>query len=392
MNPNDSFYQDVCTTYTTPNGTDIILADRKKDIYTETQNKYMCQTGCVLMSYNSKSKKAKCNCTLEEETSELEDLNVDDLFTKNKIEENFYNTLTNSNFRVLKCYNLLFSSNISKNIGEILMSVILFTFLTLLIAFCFTGLKKVGTYISNILRFKINHQKNNVNKSNIKSKTNISKKRNEKTNKTKTSVKKKFHEPPKRTKTDNNNHNNKNKDKNKNKNVKNKKAHKTDSTQSGNFFQSNIYLNVNIAKSKNKKNTIKKSIKNTGLKKKSEKKEKNVKNGKNIYKRKSLNVNSDEKINPNKFHEKKENNNNRINKNDIRYKNLNDQELNTLEYQIAIEIDKRTYFQYYWSLLKKKHLILFTFLPNNDYNLTTVKISLFLLSFSLFFTINGFFF
>jgi hypothetical protein len=57
-----------------------------------------------------------------------------------------------------------------------------------------------------------------------------------------------------------------------------------------------------------------------------------------------------------------------------------------------LEIDKRTYFQYYWSLLKKKHLILFTFYPINDYNLSSIKIFLFLVSFSLYFTINGFFF
>jgi hypothetical protein len=57
-----------------------------------------------------------------------------------------------------------------------------------------------------------------------------------------------------------------------------------------------------------------------------------------------------------------------------------------------LSIDKRTYFQYYWSLLKKNHLILFTFYPNNDYNLPSIKIFLFLVSFSLYFTINGFFF
>ena len=71
---------------------------------------------------------------------------------------------------------------------------------------------------------------------------------------------------------------------------------------------------------------------------------------------------------------------------------LNDYELNNLEYPIALEIDKRTYCQYYWSLLKKKQLILFTFVPNNDYNLFTIKIALFLISFSLYFIINGFFF
>ena len=51
-----------------------------------------------------------------------------------------------------------------------------------------------------------------------------------------------------------------------------------------------------------------------------------------------------------------------------------------------VKEDKRTYFQYYWSLLKKKQLILFTFWPANDYNLLTIKISLFLLSFGLYFS------
>ena len=67
-------------------------------------------------------------------------------------------------------------------------------------------------------------------------------------------------------------------------------------------------------------------------------------------------------------------------------------ELNNLEYELALEKDKRTYLQYYWSLLKKKQLILFTFLPSEDYNLISIKILLFLMSFSLSFTINGFFF
>ena len=90
-------------------------------------------------------------------------------------------------------------------------------------------------------------------------------------------------------------------------------------------------------------------------------------------------------MNNNKLKDSKDINNNKLNE-------LNDQELNTLEYSQAIIIDKRTYIQYYWSLLKKKHLILFTVLPANDYNLLTIKISLFLLAFSLYFTINGFFF
>ena len=82
----------------------------------------------------------------------------------------------------------------------------------------------------------------------------------------------------------------------------------------------------------------------------------------------------------------------KITENDFRYKDLNDQELNNLEYKAAIILDKRNYFQYYWSLIKKKQLLFFTFYPIKDYNLVTIKICLFLLSFSLYFTINGFFY
>ena len=74
------------------------------------------------------------------------------------------------------------------------------------------------------------------------------------------------------------------------------------------------------------------------------------------------------------------------------FKNMSDGELNSLEYENAIIYDKRTFFQYYWSLLKREQIILFTFIPTNDYNLTSLKMNLFLLSLSLEITINGFFF
>ena len=75
-----------------------------------------------------------------------------------------------------------------------------------------------------------------------------------------------------------------------------------------------------------------------------------------------------------------------------RPENLNDEELNSLDYGTAVIIDKRTFLQYYWSLLKKRHLILFAFYPANDYNIMIIKVSFFIISFSLYMTINGFFF
>ena len=76
----------------------------------------------------------------------------------------------------------------------------------------------------------------------------------------------------------------------------------------------------------------------------------------------------------------------------IKQGDLNDAELNQLDYSSAIIIDKRTYFQYYLSLLKKKQLIIFCFFPSNDYNILIIKISFFILAFSLYYTISGFFF
>jgi hypothetical protein len=87
----------------------------------------------------------------------------------------------------------------------------------------------------------------------------------------------------------------------------------------------------------------------------------------------------------------KTNKSNKIIKNEKKFL-MNDKELNNLEYKKALIYDKRTYFQYYLSLLKKKHILLFAFIPANDYNLQYLKISLLVLSFSLSLNINGFFF
>ena len=70
----------------------------------------------------------------------------------------------------------------------------------------------------------------------------------------------------------------------------------------------------------------------------------------------------------------------------------NDYELNNLEYQKALEIDKRKYLEYYISLIKRKQIIIFTFYTSDDYNSKIIKISLFLFSFSIYFTINALFF
>jgi hypothetical protein len=71
---------------------------------------------------------------------------------------------------------------------------------------------------------------------------------------------------------------------------------------------------------------------------------------------------------------------------------LTEFELNLLEYNNALKIDKRRIFQFYWSFLKRGNTIFYAIIPYDDYDLRTIKIALLLISFSLNLTINGFFF
>ena len=67
-------------------------------------------------------------------------------------------------------------------------------------------------------------------------------------------------------------------------------------------------------------------------------------------------------------------------------------ELNNLEYDSAKKFDKRNCFQIYWSLLKREHLVIFTFITNDDHNITFVKYSRFFFLLSTDMAMNVFFF
>ena len=69
-----------------------------------------------------------------------------------------------------------------------------------------------------------------------------------------------------------------------------------------------------------------------------------------------------------------------------------DSELNILTYEEAIKYDKRNYLQFYFSYLKLKHLLLFSFYPTKDYNSKVIKIFLLFFFFILYVFINCLFF
>ena len=84
----------------------------------------------------------------------------------------------------------------------------------------------------------------------------------------------------------------------------------------------------------------------------------------------------------------------KYNKKDIKESKIdyNEYELNSLKYKEALKYDKRTFCQYYFSILKINNLLLFSFFPNFDFNSKIIKLSLFFISFSLYFAVNTLFF
>ena len=71
---------------------------------------------------------------------------------------------------------------------------------------------------------------------------------------------------------------------------------------------------------------------------------------------------------------------------------LTDYELNDLEYDEALELDNRNFLKIYWYLLKREHIIIFTFFNWNDYNFFSIKLSKLFLSICSDMAFNVFFF
>ena len=184
-----------------------------------------------------------------------------------------------------------------------------------------------------------------------------------------------------------------------------------------------IFNNISYKKIKNEIYEIMYAIKHLGnpirkkkLKKKKQKGKKNNNNNKYIEKNdlKIYDCNIDEK-NLNKIDNEKNKNNkeqfdkyienslykiylkNNFNSDENKqniYKTLfkEDFELNSLDYEEAIKLDQRIYCQYYLSLLKYNHPILFSFGFYNDYNSKIIKIFLFFFFLCFDLSINALFF
>ena len=97
FNPDDPFFNDICYPFSTEDGKDIILEDRRNEIY---QNISLCEENCVYDSISIENLTVTCKCNVKE-------------IVKTKITPNFFlqafeSIFINSNFSVVKCYKLVF--------------------------------------------------------------------------------------------------------------------------------------------------------------------------------------------------------------------------------------------------------------------------------------------
>ena len=170
---NDSFYNDICATYTTENGTDITLLDRKMIIYDKNKDIYLCQEGCKFDIYNEFTKRSKCNCHIQNELINADINNIN--FDKKIFFEYFLmSSLKYSNFKVVKCYKLIFSlKGQLNNIGSYILILIIIILLVCMICYFIIGNKKIKQYIQIVHEqtFPNNNKKINT-KIEIKNKQN----------------------------------------------------------------------------------------------------------------------------------------------------------------------------------------------------------------------------
>ena len=158
FNPNDSFYQDICAGYTSVNGTDVLLSDRRPLYFNDTETG--CQEGCTYSQYSIETKQLKCECSINNEEIEPEkEKKIDGSI----IITSFYEVLKYSNFLVLKCYKLVFSSEgQSHNWGSMII-IGYFLIYTISNVMYFTK----GFYYARLYSAKILFNNKNINNNNI---------------------------------------------------------------------------------------------------------------------------------------------------------------------------------------------------------------------------------
>ena len=298
------FYQDICTPYKSSYGTDVLLSDRYNYYFNNNETK--CQSNCKFSEYLIESNHLKCECDISNSEIDIEDI---DKFKPKILYQSFYDTLKFSNYKVLKCYKLAFSTKcFSKNKGSIITIVFFVLYLALLIIHIVDGMNQFKKDIArNLLKnpMKSNndliiHKSKEIIKDQLdnNSCSSYDSKKDGKTNEN-IIIKNDINYPPKKHSAHS-------------KRFSSKKS-VTKSTRSSHVKKRKLTDKLLLITSKN-------------------------------------NSPVNELSNSEKFKENNESNE------ENQKKNLDNFELNNLEYNMAKELDKRDFLETYWSILRREHL------------------------------------
>ena len=144
--PNNEYYNDKCYPYTTDNGTDIILNDRKKEY--NNKNLGLCEKNCRFIGINNENKKSNCECEVKKTFKVIANY-------KDELLNNFIDFKSTMNIDIIFCINTLFNlDGIKNNIGSyIIMTDIIFTIINCILFYA-KGYKALFFKIKSIIKEK----------------------------------------------------------------------------------------------------------------------------------------------------------------------------------------------------------------------------------------------
>ena len=96
-NKSSGYYNDICYTLTSENGTDITLKDRQNEF--KINNMSICEEDCEFTYYDNINKKAICSCFTKIKMPLISEIKVD----KQKLLSNFKDIRNIANFQLIKC-------------------------------------------------------------------------------------------------------------------------------------------------------------------------------------------------------------------------------------------------------------------------------------------------
>ena len=148
---NNGYYNNICYTYTTEDGIDISLSDRKNEYI--NNNMTLCEENCYFEKYDYEIGKVICSCLTKIKMPFISEISFD----KNKIIEKFKDIKSLTNVNTLKCYYLLTSKEyILKNVGFFIICPVFVLHLISIFIFFFKEIKKIQQIISDIINNKKN--------------------------------------------------------------------------------------------------------------------------------------------------------------------------------------------------------------------------------------------